>query len=87
MTGIPEGVIIAILAAIGVVAWWGIRRVVTGQDAINSKLETISDRLGQINGRVGKSETWQVQHEKYDDERHEQIEKETDKLWDVVRAQ
>jgi len=87
MTGIPEGFLLAILAAIGVVAWWGIRRIVSGQDAISEKLETISERLGHINGRVGKSETWQVQHEKFDDERHDHLQKQTDALWAVVRGQ
>jgi hypothetical protein len=86
MTGIPEGIVAIILSAIGIVAWWGIKRIVGGQDEINRTLHQISDRLASINGRVGKMETRQEMHEKHDDERHEQFEKETADLWAAVRG-
>ena len=80
MTGIPEGLFLSVLAAIGVVIWWGIRQIVT-------ELKKINERLNLINGRVGKMETWKDMHEKQDDERHEHLEKATDTLWVAVRGQ
>lgn len=82
---IPEWLVVAMLGVIGTVAWWGIRRIVGGQDAINQTLVQISDRLAQINGRVGKVETWTEMHEHQDDERHQRFDKETDELWSQVR--
>lgn len=84
--GIPEWLVVAMLGVIGTVAWWGIRRIVAGQDNINATLTTISDRLAQINGRVGKVETWTEMHEHQDDERHRRFDKETDALWAQVRT-
>lgn len=78
-TGIIEGLILAAIAAVGVVAWWGLRRIIDALDKIDA-------RLGQINGRVGKMETWQGMHEKQDDERHERFDHETDALWIAVRG-
>lgn len=83
--GIPEWVVVGMLGVIGTVAWWGIRRIVAGQDAINETLTTISERLATINGRVGKMETWAEQHERQDDERQHRLDKETDSLWGQVR--
>lgn len=84
--GIPEWLVVAMLAAIGTVAWWGIRRIVSGQDLINQTLVQISDRLAQINGRVGKVETWTEMHENQDDERHQHLDKVQDALWAEVRG-
>ncbi len=79
-TGVIEGLILAAIAGVGVVSWWGIRRIVEALDKIDA-------RLGQINGRVGKMETWQVMHERSDDDRHEHIDKNVDALWNMVRGQ
>ena len=84
--GIPEWLVVAMLGVIGTVAWWGIRRIVAGQDNINATLTTISDRLAQINGRVGKVETWTEMHEHQDAERHQRFDKETDAIWAQVRV-
>lgn len=84
--GIPEWLVVAMLGVIGTVAWWGIRRIVSGQDLINQTLVQISDRLAQINGRVGKMETWTEMHENQDDERHQRFDKETDAIWAQVRT-
>lgn len=84
--GIPEWLVVAMLGVIGTVAWWGIRRIVSGQDLINTTLVQISDRLAQINGRVGKVETWAEMHEHQDDERHQRFDKETDSLWAEIRG-
>jgi|CXWL01.1.fsa_nt_gi hypothetical protein len=78
-TGIIEGLILAAITSVGVVAWWGLKRIIDALDKIDA-------RLGQINGRVGKMETWQGMHERQDDERHEHIDKATDALWVAVRG-
>lgn len=82
LVGVPEGVALLVLSVVG----WGLRRLVAGQDETNKTLVTISDRLGQINGRVGKMETRQDMHEKHDDERHTEIGKEHDALWAAVNG-
>lgn len=53
---------------------------------IRGNMAGILEHLGKLNGRVGKSETWQEMHEKQDDDRFEQLEKQTDALWSAVRA-
>jgi hypothetical protein len=78
-SGIFEGLLLAGVAAVAIVSWWGIRRIVESLDSIDS-------RLGTINGRVGKMETWQVMHERQDDERYEHIDKTTDAIWTAVRS-
>lgn len=78
-SGIFEGLLLAGVAGVGIVSWWGIRRIV-------ESLDSIDKRLGTINGRVGKMETWQWMHERQDDERHEHIDKATDALWVAVRT-
>ena len=84
--GIPEWLVVAMLGVIGTVAWWGIRRIVSGQDLINQTLVQISDRLAQINGRVGKMETWTEMHEHQAYERHQRFDKETEAIWAQVRT-
>lgn len=86
MTGIPEGIVALILTAIGVVAWFGIRRIVAGQDSINATLSVICDRLATINGRVGKMETWTEMHEHSADERIRRLEKEDATIWQEIRT-
>lgn len=84
MTGIPEGIIVLILTAIGVVGWFAIRRIIEGQDKILAAQVTTNERLGQINGRVGKAETRMEMHEKQDEERHEQMEREQMRIWAAI---
>lgn len=86
MTGISEGIVALIWSAIGVVAWFGIRRIVAGQDSMNAMLAVISERLAQINGRVGKMETKIEMHEAQDDERQHRVDKEHDAIWAQVRT-
>lgn len=84
--GVPEWAVMGMLGVIGTVAWWGVRRIVAGQDSINATLVEISGRLAQINGRVGKMETRMDMHEKHDDERHEALGRETATLWRKLEA-
>lgn len=54
---------------------------------IRASLARILEHLATLNGRVGKGETWQAMHEKQDDDRFENIEKQTDAIWTAVRGQ
>lgn len=67
------------------VAWWGIRRMVTGQDLINQTLTEIRDELGQTNGRVRSMEMWSAQHEKQNDSWQSRSERDRQELWSVLR--
>jgi len=86
MVGIPEWISQLMLAAIGVVAWWGIRRLVTGQDSINTTLHEISGKMSHLDGRVVKVETRLDMHEASDDDRIEHLEKATDAIWLELRS-
>jgi hypothetical protein len=86
MTGIPEGLILLVLTSIGVVAWWGIRRIVSGQDSIGLTLDAINDRLAHMEGRIIKVETRLDSHEREDDGKFEHVEKTTDALWHAARG-
>lgn len=83
---VPNWVSQVMLMIIGVVAWWGIRRLVTGQDTINNTLHEISEKIGHLDGRLGRAETKLEMHEKSDDDRIGLLEKQTDSLWSVVRT-
>ncbi len=48
---------------------------------MRKSLKEISDHLGDLNGRMGRSETWQEQHERQDDERQEATEREHQRIW------
>jgi len=82
--GIPEGIVLIMLTGIGAVAWWGIRRIVEGQDDIRDNLAGINEKLAKINGRVGKNETRIETHERHTDERYREHSSEIDKLWAQV---
>ena len=45
---------------------------VAGIGWVISIVRSMNTKLGIINGRVGKVETWQIAHDKQDDERHEE---------------
>lgn len=61
-----ESLILMILGGIGVVAWWGFRRVLSTQDRI-------IEHLSILNGRLGRAETWQQSHEARDNERFAEL--------------
>lgn len=81
---IPEWVVLGMLTVIGTVAWWGIQRIVSGMDGINSTLLAISERLAQINGRVGKVETRLEMHESQDADRQAGVEREHTRIWTAI---
>lgn len=85
-TGISEGLTLLVLTAIGVVAWWGIRRIVSGQDSMNMTLDAINEKLAHMDGRIVKVETRLDMHERADDDRFEHTEKTTDALWNASRG-
>lgn len=59
-----------VVTAVGGVSWWGIRRMVYGQDKINEVLHEISEQISETFVRVGQLETWVKQRERLDDQRH-----------------
>ena len=78
---LPEWAVVLILTGIGVVMWWGVRRLVQTNDNTNSALVEIGQGLATMNGRLGKSETWMELHEKQDDERHQEVKQAHAALW------
>ncbi len=67
------------------VAWWGIKRMVTGQDKINETLTEIRDQLSATSARVGQLETREELREKVNNERHEENKTSIKSLWKAVR--
>ena len=45
---------------------------VAGIGWVISIMRSMNTKLGLMNGRVGRVETWQTAHDKQDDERHEE---------------
>lgn len=85
-SGIPEGLILLVLTAIGVVAWYGIRRIIDGQDSMNEKLSSIAEDVSSVHSRVTGIETWAKAHEKQDDEWQEQSKQDRRDIWHTLRA-
>lgn len=68
-----EGIILLCLSGAGVVAWWGIKRLVKISDDGTAALDKINKSLALICERLGKSEMWMELHEKSDDDRHKEL--------------
>lgn len=58
-----------------------IKYLVGAISEMRHSLKEITDHLGDLNSRVGRSETWQEQHERQDDERQEATEREHQRIW------
>ena len=63
---------------------WMIKYLVNAVNLTNASLQTMNAHLGLLNGRMGKSETWQTMHEGRADERHQQLEREQTRLWTAI---
>jgi hypothetical protein len=68
-----EGIILLIISGIGIVGWWGVRRLVKTNDDGAIILAKINDALALICTRLGALDMWAQQHEKLDDERHREM--------------
>jgi hypothetical protein len=68
-----EGIILLVLSGIGVVAWWGVKRIVKTNDDDAEVLEKINDSLSLICQRLATTDKWMEMHTKQDDERHEDM--------------
>lgn len=79
-----EGIILLVIAGIGVVAWWGIQRLVKMSDDATARLENIDKSLTKICERLGKSDIWMELHSKQDDDRHEEIKGSFNELWNAI---
>lgn len=83
---IPEWVIVILASVVCAVISWGIKRLVKANDDTSLAIVKIGESFAQINGRLIASETWQNSHEKQDDERHRELIKSTESIWDMVRS-
>ena len=85
---VPIWIIVIILGAIGVVAWWGILRIIHSNDEtsaeLNKNLDCIDKNLSKINERLGRLETWMEQHEGSDNSRHGEIKVEIGEVWTAI---
>ena len=66
------------------VAWWAIKRVVTGQDKIHDRLTEIRNDLSANVHRVGKLETWAEIRERVDDQRHQENSRALVSVWEKL---
>lgn len=76
MTGsmtFPEWAVVLILTGIGVVMWWGVRRLIETNDNTTAALVEIGHGLASMNARIGKSEMWQDMHQRSDDRQFEDM--------------
>jgi uncharacterized membrane-anchored protein YhcB (DUF1043 family) len=81
---LPEWAVITILAVIGTIIWWGILRFIHINDTVSISLKDIVDSLNKINGRLGKTEIRLELHEKQDDERYDNINKDYDYMQELI---
>lgn len=70
-----EGVVLLVVSGVGVIGWWGIRRLVKMSDDGAKLITNVNTSLSLICERLGKSEMWMELHEKSDDERHTEMKK------------
>lgn len=85
-SGIMESLILAAFTAVGIVAWWGIKRIVYGQDQIHETLTDIRDSLGSTVTRVAQLETWVETREQMDNLRHAENRAAIQALKDEINA-
>jgi hypothetical protein len=64
------GLLLSSFTGAGLVAWWGIRRMVQGQDSMNLTLTAIREDLSEAIMRVGQLETREALRESMNQERH-----------------
>lgn len=81
---VPEWAVICILSSIGIVLWWGVKRLVQSNDETSQALTGINGTLAAMNTRLGKSESWMDAHDKQDDERHQDVKQEHHSMWEAV---
>lgn len=77
---LPEWAVVLVLSGIGVVMWWGVRRLVEANDHTNVALIEIGNALSSVNARLGRSETWQDMHQKSDDRQFDGVHARIDAL-------
>lgn len=78
------GVVLLALSGIGVVAWWGVRRLIQMSDDGAKLLTKLNDNLVALCERQSRIETWMKMHEKSDDERHEESQRSYQILSNIV---
>lgn len=80
-------------AGAATVAWWGIRRLVSGQDQINVTLTHISEQLSEAKQevavakeRVASLERREEKRERHMDELHKENSRAFEQVWREIRA-
>lgn len=69
--------LVAVIGAMGAL----IKYLIGAIGEIRKSLKEITDCIGELQNSTGKTETWQEQHERQDDERQEATEREHQRIW------
>lgn len=73
---------IALFLTAAIASFAGLVNYLRGEiKEIKESLNTITNQFSGLSGRMGQSETWQMQHERQDDERQEAMEREHLRIW------
>lgn len=80
-SGILEGLILAFLAGVGGVAFWGIKRIVYGQDQIHEVLTHISGQISSVRERTVQLETRESMRDQISTRQHEENQRSIELLW------
>lgn len=59
---VPEWVMVILVGGLLSILGWATTRLVSSNDSTSEALSGIKEHLGTINGRLGKTELWQVLH-------------------------
>lgn len=72
MVSISEGTIMAVGSGVGGILWWGVRRIVTAFDTLGTNVEVIKDTTSDQKASIGILQSTFMNHEKLDEDRHEE---------------
>lgn len=73
-----------LLTASGTILWRGINEMRSDQRKLLDRVGSIDVSMAIMNGRLGKSESWQEQHEKTDNERHLSLMSGHESIWKEI---
>lgn len=75
------GLLLSTATGAGLVAWWGIRRLVSGQDETNKTLKEISGELAHVNSRTAQLETRETLRDQMATRQHGENQRSIELLW------
>lgn len=70
LEGLSEGMMLLVVSGIGAIGWYGIQRMIAGQDKTNETLLSIHRDIEKTNERVTRMEIQFSEHVKYDGDQH-----------------